>query len=419
MLETRSMPRYTELFGALAVVLLAVPGACDGDGAGSDGPTPGSDAGGAADAVAADGTGDATGEGDSGPDAVDAGGDASEGLPGLPVLGDGDPSPSSVELETIGTADDGLNVPRDLAFDPEQPGQLWVVNRADHSVTVFTETGTAEQSASHHQGPNSQHFLAEPSGIAFGTGGRFATCHEEDEKTQPSTPENFMGPALWQSNLDDFDGGHGSHVDMLHNSPNAVGIAWDEGDAYWVADGMHASLTRYDFGEPHEPGGTDHSDGKVDRYVEGKIGYVPDVPSHLALDRDAELLYVSDTGNDRIAVLDTTTGSYDGPIFPNYDGTEQSKMGGAELRTLVDGAAVEGMEQPSGLALRDGVLYVSDHETSQLLAFDLDGELLDRLDLSGEVASGGLMGLAFDEEGRLHVVDAVDDRVLRVAPAGE
>ena len=24
-----------------------------------------------------------------------------------------------------------------------------------------------------------------------------------------------------------------SHLDMLHNSPNAVGIAWDHGNAFW------------------------------------------------------------------------------------------------------------------------------------------------------------------------------------------
>ena len=35
-----------------------------------------------------------------------------------------------------------------------------------------------------------------------------------------------MGPTLWDGNLNIYDGGHASHLDMLHNSPNGAGIAW-------------------------------------------------------------------------------------------------------------------------------------------------------------------------------------------------
>ena len=96
---------------------------------------------------------------------------------------------------------------------------------------------------------------------------------------------------------------------MLHNSPNAAGIAWEKDNAYWVFDGMHGSLTRYDFNSDHGPGGTNHRDGIVARFVEGKVSHEPGVPSHMVYRADTLQLYVADTGNSRIAILETSTGN--------------------------------------------------------------------------------------------------------------
>ncbi|MEC9466031.1 MAG: hypothetical protein VX834_09620 [Myxococcota bacterium] len=111
------------------------------------------------------------------------------------------------------------------------------------------------------------HFLAKPSALAFGENGAFASIHEEDEITQFDTPWDFMGPTLWTTEFALFDSGHLSHIDMLHNTPNGVGIAWEVDNVYWVYDGHHGSLTRYNFNQDHGPAGTDHSDGVVYRYV--------------------------------------------------------------------------------------------------------------------------------------------------------
>src|SRR5690606_38485909 len=121
-----------------------------------------------------------------------------------------------------------------------------------------------------------------------------------------------------------YDSGHASHLDMLHNSPNGVGIAWDHDNVYWLFDGFHESITRYDFRNDHGLGGEDHRDGIIRRYVEGEVSYVPEVTAGMEIDHATGLLYFSDPGNARIAVLDTTSGAPGGPIGPNYDGAEMN-----------------------------------------------------------------------------------------------
>jgi hypothetical protein len=353
-------------------------------------------------------TPDGGGPGDSGPG--DAGGPT-----GLAVLGGGTHSADAVEVVVIATEADELATPRDLAFRPDADHELWVVNFANHSTTILFGAGSPTQMASRRSGPGSEHFLSKPSCIAFGAPGTMATAHEEDEVTQPTTPADFMGPVLWTTDLTDFDAGHHGHLDMLHNSPNAVGIAWEDANVYWVFDGYHSSITRYDFHMDHGLGGEDHTDGEVYRHVEGQVGYVEGVASHMELDRASGLLYIADSGNNRIALLDTFTGTPTTPITPNYDGSTQFMMEGSVLTTLVDGATAE-LTTPSGLALRDGTLYVTDNATSRITAFDLGGQRIDWLDLASMVPPGGLQGIELDPEGRIYVIDTPGNRILRIAP---
>ena len=50
---------------------------------------------------------------------------------GLEVLGFEDNDSEDVLWTLIGDSSDGLSNPRDLAFNPEREGELWVVNRED------------------------------------------------------------------------------------------------------------------------------------------------------------------------------------------------------------------------------------------------------------------------------------------------
>ena len=71
--------------------------------------------------------------------------------------------------------------------------------------------------------------------------------------------------------------------------------------------------------------------------------------------------------------------------------------------------------EPSGLALHDGVLYVADHATSELHAFDLDGTHLRSLDTG--LPEGTLSGIEVGPDGRLWFVEMGEGAVYRVDPA--
>lgn len=333
---------------------------------------------------------------------------------GVPVLGSGAHTIASIELKQIAGTADGLNNPRDVAFNPQSPTDLWIPNFTDRGMVILKAAGTPQQTKIRKAGPGGEHFMPHPSAMAFGVPGRMATAHEEDKSTQQGTPADFMGPSLWTTDAT-FEAGHSSHYDMLHNSPNAVGIAWEKDNVYWVFDGYHHAITRYDFASDHGPGGDDHSDGYIARHVEGQVSYVKGVSSHMEFDRDTKKLYIADTGNHRIAVLDTTTGKAGPSIGPNYDGCVQYRATGTMIATFFDGA----LKKPSGIALYDGLIYVSDNETSQVLAFDKNAQLVDYVDLSAEIKPGSLQGITFDAQGKLYVVDGLDSRVFQISAKPE
>ncbi len=347
------------------------------------------------------------------------------------VLGCGGHDLSSVTITTIATSSDGLDVPRDLAFNPDRPEELWVVNRRDDGMVIIDNPGESNQDSEHIVDPYALHFMEEVSSIAFGKPGHFGTCQESRNTYNGQfSGDDFMGPTLWSSDRDIFGtsnqeavdyltnlfGFHtdlGSHLDMLHSSPNCMGIAWEEENVYWVFDGFHSSINRYDFQLDHGIGWDDHSDGIIGRYVEGEVEREADVPSHMELDRDTGLLYIADTGNGRIAVLDTAEGEEGAALGGGEPGVEHYEVDGGSISTLVDGDDFN-LREPSGLELHDGMIFVSDNRNGNILAFSMDGELVDFLELGME--RGALMGMAFDSEGRLYLVDAEEDEVLRIEP---
>ncbi|MFK7930840.1 MAG: hypothetical protein AB8H79_21835, partial [Myxococcota bacterium] len=331
---------------------------------------------------------------------------------GLPLLGAGSHDMAMVQFQVLA---DGFSTPTDVASNPNKPDQLWVSNYGMNAITILS--GDDFGSSDTPTGGGANHFLVKPMSLAFADDGHFATIHDTDELTQgTATPEDFMGPVLWNDESN-YNGGHSSHLDMLHNSPLGGGIAWAGGNKYWVFDGYNDALTFYDFKGDHGFGGADHSGAEIARYVEGEVSRTEGVPSHMDFDASTDLLYVADTNNGRIAVLDTTTGSRGAAIGPNYDGADQYGMDGATITTFIDGGAIpvvmtekgdptiesRTMSQPSGLELHNGVLYVTDAATSTILAFNLQGELIDWLPINRP--AGSLGGLDITPAGDLVVVD--------------
>merc|ERR1711871_711650 len=93
------------------------------------------------------------------------------------------------------------------------------------------------------------------------------------------------------------------HADMLHESPNAPGIAHDPetssayGTVFWAIDGRSGHLVRYDFQQPHGAGLMDHSIAAVRRYPEVELARGPPGRHHgMAIDGPTRRLYVANPG---------------------------------------------------------------------------------------------------------------------------
>ena len=318
----------------------------------------------------------------------------------------------------IGTAKEGLNAVRDLEFNPAAPEQLWTFNMLSHGVVIFFEPGTAQQSAEERVDAYGQHFMAYVSSAAFSGDDKFATCQESRDEWNvgPQAPDDFMGPTLWPADLEvfarvgqEFPPGaqEGSHLDMLHQSPLCMGIAHDVDNVYWAFDGKNGNVVRYDFQADHGPGGGDHSDGIITRYLDVAVTRVANIPGHMELDHATGMLYIADTGAGRILRLDTATGTNVGTLLGDLDGAEYTGVEGADVQVLV-----EGLDEPSGLALHEGRIFVSEHGSGDVVAFDLEGQEVDRMHTPAE----RIMGITIGPAGDLWYADAGADEVVRVDP---
>jgi len=348
---------------------------------------------------------------------------------GIAVLGHEGHTTDDVEITVIARRQpDGLAVPRDLDFnhDAERP-ELWIVNRWDDSTTIIFDPGTPDQESVHLIDPYALHFMEEVSSIAFGQPGTFGTCQESrNTYNNQGEPNDFMGPSLWPSDLDVYARTNpdavaflgfdlGSHLDMQHESPLCMGMAWERDNIYWIFEGMTGSIARNDFGEDHGPGFDDHSDGIVIRFGEGEVSRVPDVPSHLVYDQDTAMLYIADTGNNRVAMLDTQSGR-PGTNLPVVEPGTVLRMA-TDYEPFATIFEHPELQLPSGLAKDGDVLYVGDNATGRIWGISSLGEVIDYLDTG--IEEGGLMGIEVGPEGNLWVVDASSNEVLRIAPRAD
>ena len=333
----------------------------------------------------------------------------------------------------IATDGDDLNVPRDLEFHPSSSRQneLWVVNRATDSITIIHSAGLANQSSENRQDVYGNHFMEEVSAIAFGQDHSefdyiFASAQEtRNTYNGQQPPNNFMGPALWPSSLSHFamenqqpGGPLGSHLDMLHESPNGVGIAHDSGNAYWYNDGYYGELVYYDFHDDHDTGGEDHEDGVVRRYTEITPTRSAGVPGHMVLDKANGILYIADTGAGRILWVNT-----DDPTTTTTDimgSSTQKDSELAEYSEITDvewGVLASSLSSPSGIALHGDTLFVSQNGNGKIGAYELanDGKSATHMQ-TVDTNANSIMGLEVGPGDKLWYVDAGLNRVIRIDP---
>jgi hypothetical protein len=357
------------------------------------------------------------------------------------LLGAGGPTaPTFVPIYDASANPGGTFYPTALGFNPFVGDELWITLRqplTDQTcyqddttgcpwligkVAILEGSGQAPDTAPQVQikeDGNAWHFMRRPTSISFNDDDTFATCAEALTSNYEDVDVPYNGPVLWSADPTIFgvtpsaaSPTHSTHIDMLHETPYCMGIAHDHANVYWVFNGEAGSLDRYDFHKPHVPGGDDHSDGELERYVTGKLSRVPEVPSHLAFDSDSWLLYAADSGHGRIVALDTSTGK-PGPNVVTYDPIQTHyEMDDAKLSEVVRPGR---LGVPSGLTLYAGVLFVTDVLTSNIVAYDTAGHTL--ATLATGLPPGSLAGITIGPDGRAYFADQIGRRVLRVDPA--
>lgn len=340
-------------------------------------------------------------------------------------IGHGDGTAGTVTLTEIGDLG-AASKPTDLGFNPNKPDELWVVSYGDDSVHVASGIGTDNVTWKRFHDPAAMHFMHKPPALAMGavsdpSGPSWGVCGDNDNgqnaTNSDGTANDFMGPSLMTLDLSIFavrtPKGLGSHIDMLHESPFCRGIAHVEANVYWVFNAMDGALDWYNFNKDHGPGNDDHSDGEVWRYAKGEVKGADGIPSHVFYDPSDKFLYVADTGNQRVARLDTTSGTKHDQVLPRTAELLKSE-GMVDGATLTDVVPAGTLSAPSGIEVKGDLVYVTDAATSTFYVFDKTGKPI--RSLATGLPESSLAGFTFGADGKIYFTDRVASKVYRIDP---
>ena len=333
----------------------------------------------------------------------------------------------SPQITIIGTTADGLGVPQDLKFSPvpSRKNELWVVNYGDYNVggymVIFYDAGKATQRSEYRHDSHSAHFMVYPTALAMGSpdSAYFSTIGEALNSVGDNT-STFMGPVLWDSdttkfariNQNDWVDGLplGSHIDMLHQSPYSMGIAFDTLNRYWVFDGYHNCLYHYDFNKSHGYGGDNHDDGKILKYKEVKLKRIANLPSHMIVDKSTGWLYIVDNGNKRIVRVDTRSGQLGNMLTAPDENLEQyQEMKGVKFETVDSG-----FTNLSGIAYLDGRLIVGNYGTGDIRVYNTTTTPKPTYLGTIKTSDAGMTGLTIGPDSTIWYVNRTKNEVIRL-----
>jgi hypothetical protein len=334
-------------------------------------------------------------------------------------IGDGDGSPASVTFTEIYSAQRKSTELVDLAFGNVDKTQLWVIGYGDDIVHLGTGvTATDNGTWKDYHDPAALHFMHKPPALAMGEAPFWGVCGDNDNSQNDPRlePNYFMGPSLFTTDLTIFakptPNDLGSHYDMLHNTSFCRGIAWAFARIFWTFNGELGSLDKYNFNQDHGPGGDDHSDGEIYRYAQGQVKGADHVSSHVFYDPSDKYLYIADTGNQRIGRLDTTQGTAGGHLPRRNEVLKNDAvMNGTTVEDVVPAGT---LDQPSGIEVKNDLIYVTDTATRTFYVFDKTGKEVRRLETG--LAAGSLSGFVFGPDDKIWFTDRLAGKVLRIDP---
>ena len=285
------------------------------------------------------------------------------------------------------------------------------------SNVIYFEAGLEEQTSEYRKDAYSNHFMNTASSMAFDDEGFFANTIEcKDGNNNPTG--YFAGPTLWDADLSVYavvnqnNNQLGSHIDMLHQSPYGMGIEYaGSGNIYWIFDGFHSAIVRYDFATPHAYGGDNHADGKVWRYGEIQVDREEGVPSHMILDDETGLLYIVDTGNQRILKFNTASGDFDYNLSPYGENLNQYwMMENAEWEVYIN----TGLDKPSGIDLYEDRLVVSDYASGEVIIYDISADTPAELGRINTGSTNNIMGIKIGPDQKIWYVNYASNEVIRI-----
>ena len=329
------------------------------------------------------------------------------------------------KLSVIATSSDNISVPTDLDFSPvpSRKNELWVVNYGTYNsggnMVIIYDAGKPTQWSEQRHDVYSQHFMIAPTALAMGSAdsGYFATTGEVLNNTNDPT-STFMGPVLWDSDTTKFarinqnNNLLGSHIDMLHQSPYSMGIAFDTLNAYWDFDGYHGCLYHYDFKVSHGWGNDNHADGEILKYKEVKLKRIANLPSHMIVDHSTGWLYIVDNGNKRIVRVDTKSGELGNDLTaPNENPAVYSEMIGVGWQTIDSG-----FTNLSGIDYFDGRLIVGNYGTGDIRVYNT--KTSGKPTYMGTIQTGdaGMIGLKIGPDSNIWYVNRTKNKVVKLTP---
>jgi sugar lactone lactonase YvrE len=323
----------------------------------------------------------------------------------------------------------GLNEPKGLAIDAQ--GNVYIADSENHVIRrldrasglITTVAGEAGEEGEGEAGPPPRETPSTDED-PFADMSQAATHKYTQQADLSGTVRYLINGAAVQKR---FSGDGGPAVHARLNFPTAVAI--DQRGTLFIADTMNHRVRRVDAitgilttlagtGQPRCSG----DGGPADQAAINE-------PAALALDGQGRL-FIADQSNNRVRVVDLSTG-----LISTYAGTGTATYDGDGMP-----ASSASLSGPSGVVVRDGVLYIADTFNNRIRAVDLSTGIIStvagdggeyRFQSPSEPPSTNLSrptGLAIDLSGDLFLTDSdshlvrccdhATKRIVRVAGTG-